>query len=89
MPDTTLGRTAYEAEALWLAEIMPGGRGPAWDDLDPEFREVYQRIAAPVTAAERERMACHMEALAAAASGGLSRFAYQNAAREIREASDA
>jgi hypothetical protein len=83
MPDTTLGRTAYKAEALWLAEIMPGGRGPSWDDLDPEHREVYQRIAAPVAAAERERMARHMEALAAA-SGGLSRFAYQNAAREIR-----
>jgi hypothetical protein len=54
--DAALGRAAYEAEAAWLAEIMPGGRSPSWDDLDPEHREVYRRIAGPVAAAERERI---------------------------------
>jgi hypothetical protein len=51
-----LGRAAYEAEAAWLDEILPGGRSPSWDDLDPEHREVYRRIAGPVAAAERERI---------------------------------
>jgi hypothetical protein len=55
--DAGLGRAAYEAESAWLAGIMPGGRSPSWDDLDPEHREVYARIAGAVAAAERERIA--------------------------------
>lgn len=51
------GRTAYEAEAAWLDEILPGAPGLSWDQLDPEHREVYQRIAGAVAAAERERIA--------------------------------
>jgi len=51
-----LGRVAYEAETAWLDEIMPGVRTPAWDELDPDHRGVYQRIAGAVAAAERERI---------------------------------
>lgn len=53
---TDLGRVAYEAESRWLDEIMPGVRTPAWDDLDPEHRGVYERIAGAVAEAERERI---------------------------------
>ena len=60
MPDPTLpagpGRTAYEAESKWLDEVIPGPR-TLWDDLDPEVREVYGRIAGTVAAAVHERLA--------------------------------
>jgi hypothetical protein len=39
-----LGQAAYEAELVWLNEIMPGGKSPQWGELDPEHREVYARI---------------------------------------------
>jgi NTP pyrophosphatase (non-canonical NTP hydrolase) len=39
-----LGQAAYEAELVWLNEIMPGGKFPQWGELDPEHREVYARI---------------------------------------------
>lgn len=51
-----LGQAAFEAESKWLDEIMPGGHTGSWDDLDPEHRGVYQRIAGAVAAAERERI---------------------------------
>jgi TRAP-type C4-dicarboxylate transport system substrate-binding protein len=51
------GRTAYEAENAWLSKIMPGAQHPSWDELDPEYQEVYRRIAGAVAAAERERIA--------------------------------
>lgn len=97
---TDLGRVAYEAESRWLDEIMPGVRTPAWDDLDPEHRGVYQRIAGAVAAAGRERIAARMDEFAAnypedvfpagsstrdGISGTAMRHAYRNAAREIRE----
>ena len=51
LPDN-LGRAAWEAESAWLDEFLPGPRTP-WDDLDPEVRDVYGRIAGTVAAAER------------------------------------
>jgi len=49
------GQAAYEAECAWLDEFMPGGSHPAWDALEPEHREVYQRLAAAAGEAWRER----------------------------------
>jgi len=63
LPDN-LGRAAWEAESAWLDEFLPGPRTP-WDDLDPEVRDVYGRIAGTVAAAERERIAGRMDELAA------------------------
>ena len=51
----SLGQVAYEAECTWLNEVIPGPHTP-WDALDPEVREVYQRLAGAAAGAERERI---------------------------------
>jgi hypothetical protein len=51
-----LGQAAYEAENAWLSKIMPGAQHPSWDELDPEYQEMYRRVAGAVAAAERARI---------------------------------
>lgn len=65
LPPEDLGRAAYEAESAWLAEIMPGGSSGSWDRLDPEHREVYQRIAGAVRDAEIARLQAALEQVTA------------------------
>lgn len=82
--DTRLACEADRAAAEGREKFKLG----SWEDRDDAQRELDMRIGAAVAAAERERIASLMDALAAA-SGGSSHCAYLNAAREIREPHDA
>ena len=75
-------RRAYDAEQA-AAEGRRGFCIPGWDDR-PEFqRELDRRIGEAVMAAERERIARLLAAMAAG-SGGQSRHALRNAAQQVR-----
>jgi len=75
-------RRAYDAEQA-AAEGRHGFCIPEWEDR-PEFqKELDRRIGEAVAAAERERIARLLDAMAAG-SGGQSRHALRNAAQQVR-----
>ena len=88
----TLGRLVHDTRLTVEAErAKTEGRHRfllgTWEERTPDQRELDMRIGDAVAAAEAERIASHMDALAAA-SGGASHFAYRNAAHEIRKGAD-
>jgi hypothetical protein len=95
-----LGRIVHETRLAENTKRDRPFRLEPWDRRAPSQQELDMKIAEAVAAAERERIAARMDALAAnypedifppdsdvrdAIGGTAMRHAYRNAAREIRE----
>ena len=82
-PREPYGRIVHEQRRAWVAGQPGKFYAVVWEDRDEGQRELDRRIGEAVMAAERERIARLLDAMAAG-SGGQSRHALRNAAQQVR-----